>query len=70
MGIKLGTMVFSNVKEINSYVKYERDVAQAAANGEEVGNINHGEVFAQNLTEAMGVEARIELTKHFNKILP
>ena len=63
-------MVFSNVKEINSYVKYERDVAQAASNGEEVGNINHGEVFAQNLTEAMGVEARIELTKHFNKILP
>ena len=69
-GIKLGKMVYSNVKERTSYAKYERDVANAASLGEEIGNINHGQVFAQNLTDAMGVEARIELTKYFNKILP
>ena len=40
--IKLGKMIYSNMKERNSYTKYEHDVANAASNAEEVGNINHG----------------------------
>lgn len=36
----------------------------------QVGNINHGEGFAKELVEAMGVEVRRELTTHFNTILP
>ena len=36
VGKKLAIMIYSNVKERNSYAKYERDVAQAASNGEEV----------------------------------
>ena len=70
VGMKLGSMVYQNLKERCSYAKYERDVAAAALNGDEVGNINHGEGFAKNLVDDMGTQARIELTKYFHKILP
>ena len=69
VGIKLGSIVYQNIKERCSYAKYERDVAAAALNGEEVGNINHGEDFAKNLTDDMGTEAKIQLTKYFHKPL-
>ena len=66
VGMKLGTMIYRNVKERNSYIKYERDVANAAALGEEVGNINHSTDFAKNVVEAMGEELKIETIKYFN----
>ena len=69
VGLKLGSIVYQNIKERCSYAKYERDVAAAAFNGEEVGNINHGEDFAKNLTDDMGTEAKIQLTKYFHKPL-
>ena len=34
VGMKLVKMIYSNIKERNSYTKYERDVANAASNGE------------------------------------
>jgi hypothetical protein len=70
VGMKLGSMVYQNIKERCSYAKYSRDVAAAALNGEEVGNRNHGEDFAKNLADDMGTEAKIELTKYFHKVLP
>ncbi len=70
IGMKLAKIVYSNIKERESYAKYSRDIAHRASNGEDLGNINHSEDFAKELTEAMGVQARIELTKHFNSILP
>ena len=70
VGSKLAKMIYSNVKERNLYTKYERDVAMAASNGEEIGNINHGKDFAKEFVEAMGVEVQVELTKFFNKTLP
>ena len=70
VGMKLGKMIYSNVKERNSYTKYEHDVATAASNGEEIGNINHGKDFAKEVVEAMGIEIQIELTKFFHKTLP
>ena len=45
-------------------------MAQAASNMEEVGNINHGQDFATDVVEAMGVQVKIELTKYFNTVLP
>ena len=44
VGIKLCRMVYQNLKERCSYAKYEHDFAAAALNGDEVGNINHGDV--------------------------
>ena len=70
VGMKLGSMIYQNVKERCSYKKYERDVAAAALNGEDVGNIRHGEGFAKELVEDMGTQAKIEITKYFHKILP
>ena len=70
VGIKLGKMIYSNMKEMNSYTKYERDVTNAASIGKEVGNINHGKDFAIEVVAAMGVEIQIELTKFFHKTLP
>ena len=70
VGMKLGSIVYQNLKERCSYAKYERDVAAAALNGDEIGNINHGEGFAKDLVDDMGTQARIELTKYFHKVLP
>ena len=68
--MKLGSMVYQNIKERCSYAKYSRDVAAADLNGEEVGNRNHGEDFSKNISDDMGTEAKIELTKYFRRVLP
>ena len=60
VGMKLGSIVYQNLKERCSYAKYERDVAAAALNGDEIGNINHGEGFAKDLVDDMNTK----MTKH------
>ena len=51
VGMKLARKIYANCKERESYHKYERDLAQAYVDGEEIGNINHGRAFAKELLE-------------------
>ena len=68
-GMKLGRQIYSNVKEKATYSKYERDCAQAAMNKEEIGNINHSKDFAKSITNELGTDLKIEVTKYFSTIL-
>ena len=70
IGMKQGKIVYNNIKERESYAKYSRDVAHRTSNGEDLGNINHGDDFAKDLVDAMAEKARIELTKYFCTVLP
>ena len=63
--MKLARKIYANCKERESYHKYERDLAQAYVDGEEIGNINHGRAFAKELLEDIATTIKIEVTKYF-----
>ena len=69
VGIKLGLIIYKNVKDKASYLQYESDVTMASINGEQVGNINHSEMFAREIVEHLANEITFSLTKYFSTVL-
>lgn len=64
-GMNLASQVYMNTKNKDSFIKYENDCMQKFVNGEKIGNTNHSKNFAKKLTDDIGTEIKIGLTKHF-----
>ena len=60
-----GRQIYENVKNKCSYEKYESDCLVSSLNGEEIGNINHSRMFAQEIVKDTSLLIQERLKTYF-----
>ena len=65
VGMGRARVIYENVKNKCSFAKYESDCLVSALNGEDVGNINHSWMFAEEVVKEVAVTIQTDLKTHF-----
>ena len=65
VGMGRARQIYQNVKNKCSFLKYESDCLVAALNNEDIGNVNHSWMFAQDVVNQIAVSIQTDLKTHF-----